>query len=91
MFPEGAILGLSLSQRSANLKSVASLAMQYGFTAFYTSLAHAYQLDGQKCYPLHEDSCLRIEEDLEINLKNFFDNISSLSAKEDLLNRIRSA
>lgn len=89
IFTEGAVLGLSLTQRSANMKSIACLAKQYGFTAHYTTLAHVYHLDSQKCFPLCEDSDIIINGDLEMNLKHLFDNINSLTAKEDLLNRLR--
>ena len=86
---EGAVLGLPFSVRCAHLKSIARLAKEFGFSAYFTTLASVYDVEGPKCFTLNEDSILMIKETLENDVKNMFDNINSLTAKEDLLNRLR--
>lgn len=86
---EGAVLGLSLPERTANLRAIAKLAEQYGFSGHFTSLACLYNANGPRCFPLNKNSTLTIDNSLEQDLQLLFQNISNLTAKEDLLKQLR--
>ncbi|XP_026283226.1 cytoplasmic tRNA 2-thiolation protein 2 isoform X1 [Frankliniella occidentalis] len=86
---EGAILGTSLEDRTANLQAISGIIEQYGFKSYYTTLASIFEETGSKCFPLVKDSTLKIKENSEEELKNLFLNVKSLTAREDLLRQLR--
>ncbi|KAJ1524441.1 hypothetical protein ONE63_010938 [Megalurothrips usitatus] len=86
---EGAVLGLPLSDRSANLRLVAEMSEQYGFSAYFTSLSCQHDNQGLVCVPLNKDSALSVNVEFEAELNNLIANISSLTAKEDMLKQLR--
>lgn len=90
LYPEGAVLGLSLSERTANLRAIAALAEQYGFSGHFTSLACLYNTNGPRCFPLDKNSTITVDNSLETDLGLVFQNIRSLTAKEDMLRQMRS-
>lgn len=83
------MLGLSLPERTANLRAVATLVEQYGFSGHFTSLACLYNTEGPRCFPLNKNSTLTVEDSLEKDLQLLFQNIGSLTAKEDMLKQLR--
>lgn len=86
---EGAVLGLSLSERLLNLKLMSELVEPYKFQSYFTTLSSVFDTEGPRCFALNEQSTLHISDHCEKELLNMFDNVQSLTAKEDLLKVLR--